>query len=642
MRSGKAAIGKTPPPVRPPSSFADVPLLSRKRFWLGLIAAVLLLAGLGWIVGSRVETALKETLRGNLNAILRADVEALTIWFDMQKKNAKVIASDEQVRDSFGRLVSLSKTVAADSPPQTDGRSALNIALLESKDLKALRSEITPRLREYSYFGFAIADRHGCCLAAMRDEAIGQNDISLQEGFLDAIYRGDAAVTRPFLSKFPVEDDSGQLRTNVPTMLVGAPIRSDQNEVIGALVLRIRPEDDFTEILTVARAGESGETYAFDESGLMLSESRFDDQLKQIGLLVDREGEKSVLNIEIRDPGVDMVSGDRPALRRSDRPLTHMAADAVQQRSGIDVDGYRSYRGVPVVGAWTWLPEYSFGVATEIELAEAYRPLRILRFTVWALFALLVACFVAIVLFTVVVGRLRQRAAKASIEARELGQYTLDQKIGSGAMGVVYRAHHGMLQRPTAVKLLELDKTSDRTIARFEREVQLTSQLNHPNTIAIYDYGRTPEGIFYYAMEYLDGLDLQTLVDRCGAQPEGRVIHILRQICGSLNEAHGIGLIHRDIKPANIILCQRGGEHDVVKVLDFGLVKAVDEERQIKLTATGVMLGTPLYMSPEAIQRPEAVDGRNDLYAVGAVGYFMITGVPCLWGPQSSKSASTT
>src|SRR5262249_29850098 len=154
-----------------------------------------------------------------------------------------------------------------------------------------------------------------------------------------------------------------------------------------------------------------------------------------------------------------------------------------------------------------------------------------------------------------------------------------------GAMGVVYRGHHAMLRRPTAIKLLNVEKTTPVSTARFEREVQLTSQLNHPNTISIYDFGRTPEGIFYYAMELLDGINLDLLVRGTGSLPESRVVHVLMQLCGSLNEAHGLGLIHRDIKPANIMLCQRGGMFDVVKLLDFGLVKAVDAEREASLTA---------------------------------------------------------
>jgi serine/threonine protein kinase len=156
----------------------------------------------------------------------------------------------------------------------------------------------------------------------------------------------------------------------------------------------------------------------------------------------------------------------------------------------------------------------------------------------------------------------------------------------------------------------------------------MTSQLNHPNTITIYDYGHTPEGIFYYAMEYLEGINLDDLVGRFGAQPEGRVLHLLRQVCGSLAEAHAVNLIHRDIKPANLILTCRGGVYDLVKVLDFGLVKALGTEHEDRLTATHSLTGTPRYMSPEAIEQPETVDARTDIYAIGAVGYYLLTGTP--------------
>jgi serine/threonine protein kinase len=176
-----------------------------------------------------------------------------------------------------------------------------------------------------------------------------------------------------------------------------------------------------------------------------------------------------------------------------------------------------------------------------------------------------------------------------------------------------------------AIKLLSPDMTNETNTARFEHEVQMTSQLTHPNTVAIYDYGRTPEGLFYFAMEYLGGIDLDQLVRQFGAQSEGRVIHILRQVCGSLSEAHRIGLIHRDVKPANIILTRRGGVCDLAKVLDFGLVKAAN------LGATGGMkpnavVGTPHFMSPEAVEKPETVDSRSDLYSLGAVGYWLLTG----------------
>jgi eukaryotic-like serine/threonine-protein kinase len=237
-------------------------------------------------------------------------------------------------------------------------------------------------------------------------------------------------------------------------------------------------------------------------------------------------------------------------------------------------------------------------------------------------------CAVSIAIATVgsrIIFGLRTEAARV----RQLGQYTLERQIGAGGMGVVYRASHAMLRRPTAIKLLPPDRAGEASLVRFEREVQITAQLSHPNTVAIYDYGRTPDGVFYYAMEYLDGINLEELVRLHGPQPAGRVLAILDQVCGALSEAHERGLVHRDIKPANIILTERGGEPDVAKVVDFGLVDSyAPGDPRLTNSTPGVLTGTPLYLSPEALRSPEAGDPRSDLYALGAVGYFLITGRP--------------
>jgi serine/threonine protein kinase len=221
--------------------------------------------------------------------------------------------------------------------------------------------------------------------------------------------------------------------------------------------------------------------------------------------------------------------------------------------------------------------------------------------------------------------------------ARRFGQYTLIAKLGEGSMGVVFLAQHALLRRRTAIKLIGGD-ASARAINRFEREVQLTSQLTHPNTIAIYDFGRTEDGAFYYAMEHLDGADLQGIVELTGPCDPGRVIHILRQACGALEEAHARGLLHRDIKPSNLFLCPRRGPADVVKILDFGLVKDLSgSDATGSSTHVDTLLGTPLYMSPESISDPQRVDERSDIYALGAVTHYQAHGAPGAAGPRSHR-----
>ena len=209
-----------------------------------------------------------------------------------------------------------------------------------------------------------------------------------------------------------------------------------------------------------------------------------------------------------------------------------------------------------------------------------------------------------------------------SYRARQYGQYRLTRKIGSGGMGEVYLAEHRLLKRPSAIKLIRPGIDMDRhVIERFESEVQATATLTHWNTVEIFDYGRTDDGTFYYVMEYLPGMNLEEIVTHHGPLPSGRVSHFLRQVCDALIEAHGIGLIHRDIKPANIIATQRGGVHDVAKLVDFGIA------HQMRLgNASETVAGSPLFMSPEQASSPETIDGRSDLYSLGVTGYFLLSG----------------
>lgn len=622
-----------------------------RRRYAAVLAASGFLLVLGVLVYSQVQRAMKVKLEQELTTLLAADVEALRIWMTFQEATAAAIAADPEVRRLAAQLTQLSRDQAlsgTESPDssRTDWQSVQGNAdglpirptgrgdglpirptsgsLFASDELRQLRAQLQPLLEMHGYEGFLLVDRRGRIVAANADSLIGDVRLAADDRLLDQVF-GDAArptLLPPRPSLIALQDQDGEYRAGVPVMFAIAPVRNEGRTAVAGLGLRLQPERAFTRILSVARAGQTGDTYAFDRSGRLLSESRFDDQLRAIGLIPDRPQSRSILNVELRDPGADLTRGRRPVRRRSELPLTRMAAAAVAGQDGVDVQGYRDYRGVTVVGAWTWLDDYQFGVATEIAAQEAFAPLQYLNLIFGGLFLVIAAAVGAALASSFAAARLHREVS----QARQVGQYTLQKPIGAGGMGQVYLARHALLKRPTAIKLLRPDQASPKTIARFEREVQLTSQLTHPNTIEIFDFGRTPEGLFYYAMEYLPGLTLAELIRQEGPLPAERAVHILRQVCGSLREAHGSGLIHRDIKPQNIMLCERGGLWDFVKVLDFGLVKQVSGADAVQLTADQHVSGTPLYIAPEVWSKPHEADARADIYALGVVGFQLLTG----------------
>ncbi len=225
------------------------------------------------------------------------------------------------------------------------------------------------------------------------------------------------------------------------------------------------------------------------------------------------------------------------------------------------------------------------------------------------------------------VRKMRHEVRQAvSLGGQRLGPFELLYQIGHGGNGTVYRANHALLKRPTAVKvMLPRFASSASAKKRFINEVQITSRLTHPNTVAVFDFGETPEGALYYAMEHLKGVNLEVLVRLCGPQSAERVVHILQQACGALSEAHRHGLIHRDIKPGNIMLCERGGVYDVVKVLDYGLVQD-GHETAPQADDSEAIVGTPLYIAPELISRASAFSPQSDIYALGGLAYYLLTG----------------
>jgi eukaryotic-like serine/threonine-protein kinase len=281
---------------------------------------------------------------------------------------------------------------------------------------------------------------------------------------------------------------------------------------------------------------------------------------------------------------------------------------------------------VPIALAPMTVP-WILGLLHPETFAVAIRAASVEQVTEHGLFLLLGA-------FTAIFGAQTINALRAEArEARMLNQYRLGRKLGGGGMGEVFLAEHRMLKRPCAVKLIRPERSGDpHTLARFEREVRATAQLSHWNTVLIFDYGRHDDGTFYYAMEYLPGLSLDILVRQHGPMPPARVIYLLRQACDALHEAHEAGLVHRDIKPANLVAAHRGGHYDVTKILDFGLVKSLQTGDGIQLSREDTVAGSPLYIAPEQVVHSQPPDRRADVYSLGAVAYYLLTGQPPFTG----------
>jgi hypothetical protein len=610
-----------------------------RPIWIVPLAIAALVAGVGWWGNIRLRETVEGQLRAKLLSTLDANVTALEIWTTNQIRLATSLADEPEVRIRSARILAHSL-----EDPGEGRRGG------ELPDMDELNSYLRPRVTRMGYETVQLVNTNFVVAANLgRGRAGAGRSVSDAQTarFAELFETQQPILITPFKPEIPAfrrppgrspnawrgpdpgfrprgTNDFQRRRGDITLMQVAAPI-TDASGMRGALALVIDPDREFSRILSVARSGESGETYAFDQTGLLISRSRFDDQLRDLGLLAETNA-SSALNLRLYDPGGDLTQG----FNREDadqRPLIHIVASAVSEASGIEVQPSRDYRGVPVVGAWRWLPDLGFGVATQIDATEAYRPLRVLQWVFIVLFLLLVLCAIAMFLFSYSSVTWQRRLGEAELKLKQLGQYTLEEKIGEGGMGVVYRARHALMRRDTAVKLLLPDRANDDSIQRFEREVCLTCQLTHPNTIQVYDYGHTPEGIFYYAMELLRGVNLHHLVARFGPQPEGRVAHILIQVCESLAEAHTLGLVHRDIKPANVFLCNRAGIPDCVKVLDFGLIREYRAgASNSQATRKETFVGTPSFMAPESVKNPTKSDPRSDIYSVAAVGYFLLTG----------------
>ncbi len=570
-----------------------------KRVWLSLLFALIVLAVVGTVVLKLVQYEMQQQVGRSLVSIRDSQVDVVRSWVQERMQALALAARRPEVRGDGARLL------------LTEHAAGVDPALVAS-----LRAAINDLLAGQGATAWGLVDPSGKIVLAPTTDAVAPR---LLTEMLDAATKAIETNTLQFVP--PMEMDGGKL----PRMGFIAPVvASAGGKPVGVLVMRIDPREGFSKLFRSGQLGETGETYAFDQRARMVSESRFLDRLRVPGGALANVT-TSVFNVHLRD-----FSSATKTTPPDTLPMTAMAASAVAGQAGVELAGYRCYLGTDSVAAWQPLPELGISLVTRQDIAEAYRPLRIL----WLVFAgLLMVLAVAIIGLAIITRRTlstQRRMAVAEKTVAALGQYKLGKKLGEGGMGAVYEAQHALMRRPTAVKLM-LNQSDPADVARFEREVLLTCQLSHPNTVALYDFGRTADGRFYYAMEYLEGLPLDALLRTAGPLAPGRVVYLMVQALGALGEAHAKGMIHRDLKPANLFVAVRGGLHDFVKVLDFGLAKRFDKNKAVggmSITMGNVISGTPPYMAPEVISQKDGIDGRSDLYAMGCILYELLTGDP--------------
>lgn len=574
----------------------------RRRLALAAVASTLVLGVIGWWAHHEVEQSMRATRGAALESVLDSQAQSLRVWIDDHKLSISRLTRERQLRERTSAIAAMASGDAA----------ASYCAAAETASLVAQLDEM---LAGEGAAAFNLIDASGRIVASSHGEYCGlRYRADAFERDLAPVFEGETVYVAP-------HDDAARLRQAPqppplarPLTWIRAPIVDEAGDVVAVFGVGHYADEQLSTILAAARAGETDEVYAFGRDGVMLSKSRFEATLRQRGSLAD--GATATARLVLRSPLDEAQSRTRLV------EAALAARPGQNEPGGMLLDPYPGYLATPVVGGWRRLMEDDLFIAIEMSAEEAYAPLEALDTVFTVVFGVLIAA-VCVALFS----WFQAVLIRAEVEKDRMGPYWLGERIGEGGVGAVYHARHDLLKRPSAVKLLKPSRATDEMTARFRREAKLASQLRHPNMIEIFDYGVGIDGTLFYAMELLEGDTVGELVLRGGPMPVARAVHLLRQVCAGLAEAHGKGLVHRDISVTNIMACHYGGEYDFVKILDFGLVKSVVKDEQTQTVTRSVrILGTVQYMAPERLHDPSDVDPRADVYAVGAVAFFILSG----------------
>lgn len=438
---GSSPKTKSASPIQPPSP--------AKRFFsikfpnqLPNIIIIILITVISGFVFASVQIEMKKNLSAQLQAILSANVESLRIWVKDKKMDAEVLAGHPEIREKIISLIQLAK------------EKDLNAEVLnQSKELKWLRRHLGEACRKYDFVGFVVLDQTGFQVGALLEEPVGQRKLIERSDFFYRSLQGDSVVSHPFPGETDLPDSQGNWRPDRPTMFASTPIYNQKGQIIGVLAFRFRPEVEFSHILDMSRFGKTGESFAFNDDGFLLTHSRFFDQLKKRKLIPGDSRETSILNVQLRDPRKSSSANSRN-LRPGVPPLTLMAENAIKGEPGVNVDGYAGYRGKRVVGAWTWIPDLHMGVATEIEAKEALGSITLIFKGFILIFGLLIAVTVAAFILRLVQKRMEKERnlAQDHVQEREIRiQAILDNNID----GIIAFDDRGIIEtfNPAAERL---------------------------------------------------------------------------------------------------------------------------------------------------------------------------------------------
>ena len=466
--------------------------------WAWPLLALPVVALVGVWAYRTIAAGIEKRLESTLRTMVAGDVSALSQFLAAEANLAEMVVADPRVRADVAELL---RAVAR----RTGGDAE---ALKAAPAQVHLRDLLSPVVSRQDNAGFVVVDPSGLIIARTIDERLGSRLVESVADVAAQALAGHRAFLPPTVK---------QHFAATPMAFIFVPVPSASGANVAAFAFRIRPEQ-MAAVLNAANFGGSGDTYAVDSDGRMVTDARFSEQVARLGVLPADAGGRTTAVLEVRDPGTRLQEGQAPPTPPKTWPLTWSAAEAVAGRDGINTTGYRDYRGVDVVGAWRWLPEWRLGVVTEIDRGEAYQTLAVLRRAFAVLTGSLLLVAAAIALASRRIYRLQRQVQKAE----RLGQYTLEEKIGEGGMGAVYRARHAFLRRPTAVKLIRSDWPSPRCSPASSARSSSRASSRIPTPSPSSTTGARPTAIFYYAMEYLPGLPLDCVVRGDGPLPEAR------------------------------------------------------------------------------------------------------------------------